>query len=277
MFTTDALRVGSFVMDWSRVAFILGAAVFTYLAGRRGGRLERAAWWALLAALLAGRAGYLFGYRSGLGSLGIGDLLRTLLDLRTGGFAWAWALPAAVLTALLLARRAAAGLLAPALGALAIGLAPLLLRPASGVSEISGTTPLLRLAGDGQTSDVTFASVGTPTLVNVWATWCPPCRLEMPLLTDFARQGYPIAFVDSRESPATVQRFMTQVGFSGASYIDQGEMQRALGVVGFPTTLLIGADGRVLERHFGPLDRAQLTALFARNRVGPRVPGAAAN
>jgi len=52
MFTTDALKLGSFVMDWYRVAFILGAAVFTYLAGRRGGTLERAAWWALLAALI---------------------------------------------------------------------------------------------------------------------------------------------------------------------------------------------------------------------------------
>ncbi len=113
MFTTDALRLGSFVMDWYRVAFILGAALFTYLAGRRGGTLERAARWALL----AGRVGYLFSYRSGLGGLGIGGLLRALLDLRTGGFAWAWALPPAVLTAGLLARRAAVGLLAPLLGA----------------------------------------------------------------------------------------------------------------------------------------------------------------
>ncbi len=272
MFTTDALRLGSFVMDWYRVAFILGAAVFTYLAGRQGGRLERAAWWALLAALLAGRLGYLFSYRSGLGGLGIGGLLRALLDLRTGGFAWSWALPAAVLTAGLLARRAAVGLLAPLLGALAVGLVPLLLQPASGVSEVPRPTPMVRLEGSGQTSQVTFASVGTPTLVNVWATWCPPCRLEMPLLTDFAKQGYPITFIDSRESPATVQGFMSQLGFTGASFIDRGEVGRALGVVGFPTTLLVGADGKVLERHLGPLDRAQLTALFARNKVGPKSP-----
>ena len=270
MFTTDALKLGSFVMDWYRVAFILGAAVFTYLAGRRGGTLERAAWWALLAALLAGRVGYLFSYRSGLSGLGLGGLLRALLDLRTGGFAWAWALPAAVVTAGILARRAAAGLLAPLLGALAIGLVPLLLRPASGVSDVPKATPMVRLEGSGRTSQVTFASVATPTLVNVWATWCPPCRLEMPLLTDFARQGYPIAFIDSQESPAAVQGFMTKIGFTGPSFIDRGEMGRALGIVGFPTTLLVGADGKVLERHFGPLDRAQLTALFARNKVGPQ-------
>jgi cytochrome c biogenesis protein CcmG/thiol:disulfide interchange protein DsbE len=270
MFTTDALKLGSFVMDWYRVAFILGAAVFTYLAGRRGGNLERAAWWALLAALLAGRLGYLFSYRSGLSGLGPGGLLRALLDLRTGGFAWAWALPAAVLTAGVLARRAAVGLLAPLLGALAIGLVPLLLRPASGVSEFPKSTPMVRLEGSGLTSQVTFASVGTPTLVNVWATWCPPCRLEMPLLTDFAKQGYPIAFIDSRESPAAVQNFMSRIGFTGASFIDRGEVERALGIVGFPTTLLVGADGKVLERHFGPLDRAQLTALFERNNVGPK-------
>jgi len=270
MFTTDALRLGSFVMDWYRVAFILGTVVFTYLAGRRGRTLERAAWWALLAALLAGRVGYLFSYRSGLSGLGIGGLLRALLDLRTGGFAWVWALPAAVLTAGLLARRATVGLLAPLLGALAIGLVPLFLRPASSVSEFPKATPMVRLEGNGQTSEVTFASVGTPTLVNVWATWCPPCRLEMPLLTDFAKQGYPIAFIDSRESSTAVQGFMSQIGFTGASFIDRGEVGRALGIVGFPTTLLVGAGGKVLERHFGPLDRAQLTALFARNKVGPK-------
>jgi len=229
MFTTAALRLGSFVMDWYRVAFILGVAVFTYLAGRRDGRLERAAWWALLAALLPGRLGYLFSYRSGLQNLGLGDLLRALLDLRTGGFAWAWALPAAVLTAAILARRAALGLLAPLLGALAIGLVPLLLRPVSSVSEVPEATPMVRLEDSGQTSQVTFASVATPTLVNVWATWCPPCRLEMPLLADFAAQGYPIAFIDSRESPAVVQGFMSQIGFTGASFIDRGEVGRAWG------------------------------------------------
>jgi cytochrome c biogenesis protein CcmG/thiol:disulfide interchange protein DsbE len=92
----------------------------------------------------------------------------------------------------------------------------------------------------------------------------------MPLLTDFANRGYPIAFIDSRESPAAVKNFMSQIGFTGASFIDRGEVERALGIVGFPTTLLVGADGKVLERHFGPLDRAQLTALFERNNVGPK-------
>lgn len=270
MFTTDALRVGSFVMDWYRVAFILGAAIFTLLAARRGSLMERTAWWALLAALIAGRAGYLYSYRGGLSGLGLGALLRALLDLRTGGFAWAWALPAGVLTAALLARRAAAQLAGPALAALAVGLVPLLIRPASSVAAFPRDTSMVRLDPNGQTSAVTFASVRTPTLVNVWATWCPPCRLEMPLLSEFARQGYPVTLIDSRESPGAVQAFMTQIGFNGASFLDRGDVGRALGIVGFPTTLVVGADGTILERHFGPLDRAQLTALLVRNKVVPR-------
>ncbi|GGR27329.1 TlpA family protein disulfide reductase [Deinococcus ruber] len=270
MLTTDALRIGSFVLDWYRVAFLLGAVVFSILAGRQSRTLERAAWWVLLATLIAGRTGYLFAYRSALNGLSFGSLLRALLDLRTGGFAWTWALPAAVLTAAVLARRTAIDLLAPALGALLIGLLPLLVRPASTATIFPAQTPLLQLATTGEVNPVTFARVPTPTLVNVWATWCPPCRLEMPLLTDFARRGYPIAFIDSRESPTTVQTFMRQIGYGGVSFIDQGAVGAALGIVGFPTTLLVGSNGKVLERHFGPLDRAQLTALFARHQITPK-------
>ncbi len=269
MFTTDALKVGSFVLEWSRVGFILGAVMFTFLASRRGNAVERAAWWVLLVALLFGRIGYLWNYRSGLSGLGLGSVLRALLDVRTGGFTWVWAVPAAGVAAVLLVRRTAWQLVPPALGALVVGALPLLLRPASDVTVIPQQLPLVRHSEQG-TEDVTFASIGQPTLVNVWATWCPPCRLEMPLLTEFAQRGYPITFVDSRESPSTVQSFMKTLGYQGAWYIDQGAVGRALGVIGFPTTLLVGNKGQVLERHFGPLDRAQLTALFARHQIVPR-------
>lgn len=268
MFTADALRLGSLVLEWSRVGFLLGAVMFTFLAARRGNTLERTAWWVLLAALLFGRLGYLWNYRSGLSGLDAGGVLRSLLDVRTGGFTWVWALPAAGLTAVLLARRTAWQLIPAALGALVVGAAPLILRPASSVTLVPQQLPLVRLSDTG-TETVTFASIDQPTLVNVWATWCPPCRLEMPLLTEFAQRGYPITFVDSRESPGTVQAFMTSLGYQGPSYLDQGAVGRALGVIGFPTTLLVGNNGQVLERHFGPLDRAQLTALFARHQIVP--------
>jgi cytochrome c biogenesis protein CcmG, thiol:disulfide interchange protein DsbE len=131
----------------------------TSLAARRGGRLERGAWWALLAALLAGRVADLSGDSSGLGGLESGGLLRVLLELRTGGFAWAWVLPAAVLTAALLARRAAMGLLPPLMLAMAVGLLPQFLCPASNVPAFPGTTPMLRLDRSGRTSGVTFLPV----------------------------------------------------------------------------------------------------------------------
>lgn len=100
---------------------------------------------------------------------------------------------------------------------------------------------------------------GKAVLLNLWATWCPPCREEMPSLdrlqsmkggTDFEV----VALSIDKGGSEQVQPFFEEIGIKRLEmYLDQpGVSMQALRIVGLPTTLLIGKDGRELARWVGP-------------------------
>lgn len=100
---------------------------------------------------------------------------------------------------------------------------------------------------------------GRTVLLNVWATWCPPCREEMPSLDRLQKAlGGPgfevVALSIDAGGAAAVEPFYKEVGIGSlAIYVDPG--MRAAGQLrtpGVPTTLLIDAAGRELGRHAGP-------------------------
>ena len=100
---------------------------------------------------------------------------------------------------------------------------------------------------------------GRYVLVNVWATWCAPCREEMPALARLqARLGGPdfevLALSIDAGGADAVKRFYREVGVEGlAVYVDAAlKVNSALGVVGVPTTVLVDRQGRELARHVGP-------------------------
>lgn len=99
---------------------------------------------------------------------------------------------------------------------------------------------------------------GQVVLVNVWATWCAPCRVEMPLLEQTWRRhraaGFTLlgASVD-RGDPAAVRAFLAERGISYPVAIVGADVIQALGVVGYPTSILLGRDGRVRHRVMGPI------------------------
>ena len=105
---------------------------------------------------------------------------------------------------------------------------------------------------------------GTPVVVNVWASWCAPCRVEMPLL-ERAAEEYEgrVAFLGlaSRDSRAGAADFLDDVDVSYPSLFDaDGEVRRALGVRGFPTTFVFAADGTLLEAVVGGITEQRLAA-----------------
>jgi thiol-disulfide isomerase/thioredoxin len=100
---------------------------------------------------------------------------------------------------------------------------------------------------------------GKLVLLNFWATWCEPCRSEMPTLellaTRFEKQGLIIVAVNQRETDAAIKRFMDVMPISLPIVRDSdGATSRAFGVRAFPTSVLVGRDGRALFSVIGEMD-----------------------
>ncbi|WP_243457489.1 TlpA family protein disulfide reductase [Ottowia testudinis] len=108
---------------------------------------------------------------------------------------------------------------------------------------------------------------GRPLLVNFWATWCPPCVEEMPLLSRFYTEnkanGMQLLGL-AVDKPESVQRFLARLPVSfpvALAGVDGIELARQLGntVGGLPFSILFDANGRLLERKLGPLNERDLS------------------
>ena len=103
----------------------------------------------------------------------------------------------------------------------------------------------------------TFA--GQPAVLNVWATWCVGCRQEHPFLMELSQSGtVPVYGLNWRDKAPEARRFIQELGdpYIDSAFDGDGRVGIDWGVYGAPETFLIGADGTVLEKHLGPLDRA---------------------
>ena len=103
---------------------------------------------------------------------------------------------------------------------------------------------------------------GKVTLINFWATWCAPCRLEMPAIQERADQ-YPsdlaVLAVNFDESPEKVQSFMDELGLRFAVLLDPGaKVQDLYQVRGYPTSFFVDETGKVRFQHIGILSEEQL-------------------
>jgi thiol-disulfide isomerase/thioredoxin len=116
---------------------------------------------------------------------------------------------------------------------------------------------------------------GRVVLLNIWATWCAPCRREMPTLDRLqAELGGPdfevVALSIGRKGLSAVQQFYDEIGLETLPiYLDQsGKSQRALSVLGIPTTLLLDRQGNEIGRLLGPAewDSPEMVA-FIRGRI----------
>ncbi|MCB1908244.1 MAG: TlpA family protein disulfide reductase [Rhodocyclaceae bacterium] len=101
---------------------------------------------------------------------------------------------------------------------------------------------------------------GRVVLLNLWATWCVPCRKEMPSLDRLQAQlggpAFEVVALSIDKSPQAVREFYREYGIRKlALYIDpSAEVTSTLGAVGIPTTLLVDGDGRERWRRVGPAE-----------------------
>jgi thiol-disulfide isomerase/thioredoxin len=111
---------------------------------------------------------------------------------------------------------------------------------------------------------VSAAFVGEPLVVNLWASWCPPCRREMPMMADVAANTGEarLVFVNQGEGADIVRNFLNAENLDLDHVVldSLGEFGRHYGAPGLPATFFIGRDGTLRSVHMGEISREALTS-----------------
>lgn len=120
----------------------------------------------------------------------------------------------------------------------------------------------------------TLSDLGNkPLVVNLWATWCPPCRREMPTLAAAQRNRPDLgfAFVNQGEETEAIRGYLKEAGIELDNVLlDAGSaVMRETGTRGLPTTLFFDAQGRLVDSHVGELNQATLERKLQRTGVAP--------
>src|SRR5438105_5501245 len=127
------------------------------------------------------------------------------------------------------------------------------------VPWMRGATPTLMLADLSDHTHTLADYRGKTVIVNFWATWCEPCRDEMPSLQRLARRmadrNLVVLTVDVGEAPERIRRFLTQAGIELPVLLDRdSSTSRAWQARGYPTSYVVGPDGRIRYYYVGALD-----------------------
>jgi cytochrome c biogenesis protein CcmG/thiol:disulfide interchange protein DsbE len=106
---------------------------------------------------------------------------------------------------------------------------------------------------------------GQPRLVNIFGSWCIPCRVESPQLMALKARGVPIDAIAVRDKPEDVARFLAQYGdpFSRIGDDPRSEVQFALGSSGVPETFVVDGDGVIRFQHIGEIRPEHVPELVA--------------
>ncbi|MFF7709323.1 redoxin family protein [Pseudomonas sp. NPDC007930] len=252
-----SLALGPFTLSLTHLALLASLALALGVAHW----LDRAAynpvWRLALLALLGARVAFVLAYWPLYRGAGL-----QMLDIRDGGFLpWAGVALALAGAAWLAWQRPPRrrGVLAGVASGVALWVAA-----SSGINAWAEGSPLpntvVQRADGSRVSLEQFQ--GKPLVVNLWATWCPPCRREMPVLAA-ARQQYPhvhFLFINQGESVGAVANFVATSGLplSQMLFDPPGAFAREVGAMALPTTLFYSASGQLLGTHLGELSEASL-------------------
>jgi cytochrome c biogenesis protein CcmG, thiol:disulfide interchange protein DsbE len=116
---------------------------------------------------------------------------------------------------------------------------------------------ITELQGKQMFDDATLRD-GTVKMVNYWASWCAPCRVEHPTLLDLAEQGLPLYGVNYKDDPEKGLAFLAELSdpYTAVGADPKGQMALDWGVYGIPETFIIDGNGTVLLRYAGPMTKS---------------------
>ncbi len=267
------VTIGPFLFSMGILALLAGVIAAQlasgYIARRGGVDVGNGVYMLLGLVLLAGRAGFV---ARGWDAYAAQPL--DILNVRDGGFDLLSGLAMLVLaTSVMLWRRPSWRRALPA--ALVVGLAAWALLLFGGARlDAAGhpSLPSITVRTLGGTSVKATSWRGQPTVINFWATWCAPCRREMPVLAEAQRElaGVRFVFVDQGESPGHVRAYLAALSRQPENVlVDDGALARHYNVRGYPTTLFVDRQGRLREIRVGELSRASLRVSLRRILASP--------
>lgn len=262
----NAVSIGPLAFDVERLAAILGIGAFVALASLLSSRVDsRLGPWStmtLVLGLIGARAGHVLAHWESF----LAEPWR-ILAFWQGGFSATGVLVGILIAAVPLLRRSsrlmpwAAGSLAA--GAVA-GFSILALLGSNGAIAAPDT----RLATLDGRSIALSERVGRPLVVNLWASWCPPCRREMPMMAEMARRHPQIDFVFANQGEAQerVADYLADAGLAIDTVIADRTslLSRHYKAPGLPATLFIHPDGTLAASHLGEISRETLSEQIKR-------------
>ncbi len=103
-------------------------------------------------------------------------------------------------------------------------------------------------------------SAQTIKIVNFWASWCAPCRVEHPILMDLAAEGIPIIGINYKDTPENALEFLAELGdpYTAIGADEAGRNGFSWGVYGIPETFIVNGSGEIIYRFAGPVTQAVL-------------------
>ncbi|HLU77662.1 MAG TPA: TlpA disulfide reductase family protein [Burkholderiales bacterium] len=257
------IAIGPFVFSANSLVLLASIAVaFVWMRreSRRAGRdLERHFWITLLVSLVVARLGYVLTRLPHFSAAP----LEALYFWQDGYLVWLGILPALLMAHALAERHKyrPRHLLVP----LFAGLAVWILSTWT-IDNLRQATerflPPIALNTLSNTQVEMTQYKGQPTVVNLWATWCPPCRREMPVLEAAQAKHADVHFVfaNQGEDAGVITRYLAAQSLDLRNVVldQRTQLSQHFAARGMPTTLFFDADGRLADMHLGELSHARL-------------------
>ncbi len=257
----QSLKLGPFAFSFSMILLVMVVVLTFFIANRiarkSGITVEPALWLILVTSMVASRLTFVVMYRDVYLSAPW-----SIFDIRDGGFSTFVAVGSAIaMTATLAYYQRAwrkALLVSMATGVtIWFGVSTIV----AALTQAQGLPQLALSSLDGKKVEITSFG-GKPVVVNLWATWCPPCRREMPVLRDAQQANRDIVFVfaNQGETPETVQRYLDadKLAMENVLLDMMGDLPRKLGSIALPTTFFFDKNGKLVDTRVGEVSAATL-------------------